>query len=388
MTMNGQAKRPVTQGWTLRNYKGKRIVTPAGLSAGSAEGDLPNTGFAAFLRLKVVVKFDIGAGSTYHLGNAVDGIYDLIPNIKVTNNSGLTVFDASAATAFEMSKKRRYNYDTEQLPGSRIPGVIVNGDDTKSVALSNTNNVIVFYIDVPFTPNLGRNALYGITPVQSATSKWTAKLQFNDLRTVIKRDNGAVSDLANVSSYVDMSFYYFDIPASGDFILPPIMYQYTFTERKLSANMNTGRYQYELAPLDGTIVQAQMQFVSGASPDVYKGYESRVSDFDTQTTSAVVKDLSMWLNNTDLHTEMRADEHDARERELYGRNFGNGVYTFVDGLTVLDEPGGFLSPDYMFGFLDPSKFASARLEAELDNNGHVPAYTKLALHYFTEIAFK
>jgi hypothetical protein len=387
-------RKPVTQGWTLRNVDGTRIVPQPGLTGGTVQGELPPTGFAAFDRLKVVVKFDAptAATDTFYYGNGVDEINELLLNVKVTNHTGETIIDASAASLYESAKKRRRNYDPKRLPGARALRTSTLAAETtplgKKIVLDAANNVFVFYIDLPFTPNLGPNALYGIVPVQSNTSKWVIKAQLAALSTVIRSVSGNAT-FTNVSAYIDHTLYYFDIPSGGDYVLPPASYHYTLTDRLISANMNTGRYQLELAPLDGTIVQAQMQFVSGGSDrSAFKGYVSRGTDFDTQTTNGRVNDLAIWLNTNELHTQIRADEHDARETELYGETFGNGVYTYVDGLTVMDEPGKFLAPDYMWGFVDPSKYASMRIEAGLDNNGQAPAYTKLILHYLKEVAYR
>lgn len=358
-------RRGFLEGTALRKLQGPRIPLPGSLSGGITQGVLPRNGYGALIRLHLHVqvnKTGLTFKDAYQETYSQDGeeftaevrtsehIYRLLNNIQLHNNKGMTPINASAFDLAIVADKKRYMADTI----------------TNNAQLVEHDGKSVFHavIDLPLAPNLGRGALWGLIGLQSNTAEWTIKLQSLDIRQVL---NGITDDV-EVKGYVDSTLYYFDVPNPAIFNQPPLAYAYMIQGQTVAGGtVNTGDYWHELSPLGGNLMRLLMRFKDAQG----RPFASSRGDYlPVPAGLPYVSQLRTVIDNVDFLWDISALEHEAWHRDMYGKDSLPGLFTFLDGLTVLDtQVGEFMAPDFMFGFLSPDNYASVKAVSQVNLNG-------------------
>lgn len=377
MTQPQDPRRGFLEGTALRKLSGPRIALPGELRGGVTQGTLPRNGYGAFIRLHVHIQ--VGAtGLTFKdaytdaytengndQGAEVDTdqhIYRLLDNVQLHNNKGMTPINASGFDLAIVADKKRYTADT-----------IYNNAQKLEVGGKTVFHCVV---DLPLAPNLGRGSLWGLIGLQSNTAEWTIKLQSLDIRQVL---NG-ITDAVEVKGYVDSTLYYFDVPNPQLFHQPPLAYAYMIQGQTVAGGtVNTGDYWHELSPLGGTLMRLLMRFkdTQGRPFDSYRG-----DYLPVPAGMPHVKNLKTVIDNVDYLWDISALEHESWHKDIYGKDSLPGLFTFLDGLTVLDtQVGEFMAPDFLHGFLSPDNYASVKAVAAIDLNGGQAGEVRVVKEY-------
>ena len=357
---------PFMMGTSLREIGGPRIVAPAG--GGTAQGILPRNGLGARIRLAVTVLLAAGASVT-GVKDAVRGALALLPNIQVTNNAGITLVNASAFTLAQRSELRNSVIGVHDLPG-----------------VSDNGQKVRFYVDLPLSPNLSKNALWGLIGLQSNTAEWAIKCQFADPSTVFTF--GSAGDAATAQISVESWLHYFDIPDPMQFAPAPLSYAYIITDQLISGSqLNTGVTDFELSPLGGSLSRLLLTMIDGNGAVVRGQYPG-----DTAANGTPFWTLAgMKLDNVDYLTQFSPWAHDWSYAERYQHPANSNLRPSVlyqDALAVLETPNQFQSPEFKYGFIDPDRYASVKPFVQLDLNGGTVKQAVLVREYFQPVRYQ
>lgn len=356
---------PFLRGTVLRQISGPRIPAPTALQSGITSGTLPRNGYGA----KVVMHLHLKVNATglvfkdrYTSVYTADGrtgptqvltrehIFSLIENIQVHNNNGLTPINASAFDLVQLQDKREYGTDVL----ARNVELIEEGGAT----------IIRATVELPFTPNLGRAALWGLIALQSNTAEWTVKVQWRDLGQVFEN----VPESVQRQGYIDTTLHYFDIPNPGKFMQPPLSHAYMIQGQSISGGtVNTGDYWRELSPLGGTLTRHLLTLVDTQGRPVvpHRG------DFQPVPGGMPhIKRVKAVVQNTEFIRDLSALEHEEWHERVYGKPPVPGTYTMLDAMTVMDtQINEFLSPDFLHMMVSPDLYSSFKAVLQTDLNG-------------------
>lgn len=358
MTQQTQDPRaPFLRGTSLRTIPIPRAELPRKLIGGTSTLTLPPTGYGAFIRLRVSVRFTLAALARWV--NPVEQAFSLMPNIRLYNNHGTNVVQASAFGLNMRAQMTRDNYAPEAAPFT---------NPTVQEFAAGTH-ILRFSIDIPLTPNLGRNIDYGLLALQSNQGRWDLEMQTQPLTAMLQGADGQPAQITDAEGYTDGTLYFLSVPDVGNFQPAPLMYGYMFHEDLIQSGMSTGTWAYELAPLGGTICRLGAQFIQKKADGTLAPFDRHIDDYDTDQDGAFIRNIQTVLDNTVTLSNTPIVEHDARALALYGQVPGKGGVVWHDALTALDEPGMFILPDFGRGFIDPDNYASCKVTADVNLNG-------------------
>lgn len=360
---------------TRRDMVPSGSIGPVNLANGSIQTfKLSRNGLGSSIMMQVTVDMS-GTSGTPAWADLLEQAYALIPNIKVSNNSNLIPINVSSYGLTQLvSPLRGYTRDQTLAPGTQ----------TALPATAASRRVWQFWIKVPLGFNDGVNFARGLTMLQSNTAEWTVQLTFNAISSVV---TGIVGQTATVS--VNAFLSYFEIPDPAQYMSAPLNWLYVINEEKVTSGITSGAYSREISPLQGEMIRLQTQFVGGATPATYAGFQSRIySTPEVPYSGPVVDGISYRINNLTVPVAMSSYMHDALFRETYGFNPRPGQYVFHDAATVLDTPGQYSYPDFYYQFIDPSLFSSVRVNADINSNGGTPAYGRQISEYFQKIQYQ
>ena len=348
---------PFLRGTSLRTIPIPRDNLPRNLIGGNSTLTLTNTGYGAFIRVYFHMRFTLAAPAQW--ANPVERAFSLVPTVRLYNNHGTNVIQASAYGLNMRAQMRRDNYAPENAP---FQAPMQQRYDAGT-------HVLRFAVDLPLTPNLGRNIDYGLLALQSNTARWDLQFQMQALASQLVQDDGQPAQVSNAEGYTDGTLYFLSIPDVENFQPAPLLYGFMFHEDLIQTGMSTGTWSYELAPLGGTICRLGAQFIQRKPDGTLAAFDRHVDDYDTNQDGAYIRSIQTTLDNTVTLSNTPMIEHDLRCTELYGQVPGNGGVIWHDALTALDEPGMFILPDFGRGFLDPDKYASCKVSADVVMNG-------------------
>lgn len=371
---NTKDNRPPFSWGTRRDMVPTGTIGPINLANGSVQNfKLSRNGLGHSILMQVTIDMT-GTGGTPVWSDALEQAYAIINNIKVSNNSNLIPVNVSFYGLERLiSPLRGYTKDQSLAPGT----------NTALPSSGASRQLWQFWVKIPLGFNDGINFARGLVMLQSNTAEWTVQLTFNAIGSVITGVTGQTAT-AMVSSYLT----YFEIPDTSKFKPAELNWMYVMAEEKNSNNLS-GAYSREISPLQGELIRVQTQFVAGATPASYAGYQSRINSNPlVPYAGPVVDGIQYAINNLTVPLAMSSFQHDALFKETYGFNPMPGQYVFHDGTTVLDTPNQYSYPDFYYQILDPSLFASFRVKADLNANGGTPAYARQITEYFQKIQYQ
>jgi hypothetical protein len=372
--MSEQKKTAPFSWGTRRDMVPSGTIGPVSLTNGSVQTfKLSRNGLGHAVLMQITIDM-AGTGGTPTWANALTQAYEIVNNIKISNNSNLIPINVSMyGLARLISPLRGYTRDQSLAPNT----------NTALPATGASRQLWQFWVKIPLGFNDGVNFARGLVMLQSNTAEWTVQLTFNSISSVVAGVTGQTA-----TAYVNSYLTYFEIPDQNTYDSAALNWMYVITE-ELNSNNLSGAYSREISPLQGELIRAQTQFVAGATPATQAGYQSRITSNPLVAYSGPVVDgIQYAINNLTVPVAMSSFQHDALFKETYGFNPQPGQYVFHDAATVLDTPNQYSYPDFYYQVLDPSLFSSVRLKADLNANGGTPAVARQILEYFQKIQYQ